>query len=75
MIGTLWLHLKTNHLYVVVGDCLIEATCRPAVLYTLVGGGGPTWARDRDEFMDGRFAEVASAQLKPRTAPEAAHDR
>lgn len=78
MIGTLWVHLKTSHLYVIVGDCQLEATNRPAVLYRLVGGEGPVWARDMEEFMDGRFAEVSGTLIAPRNsihAPEAAHDR
>lgn len=66
MIGTLWLHLKTNHLYVVVGHCQLEATNRRAVLYHRVGGDGPTWAREEAEFLDGRFAEVSAASLEPR---------
>lgn len=66
MIGTMWLHVKTGHLYIVVGECWLEATNAPAVLYHRAGGVGPTWARDREEFLDGRFAQVSGVILEER---------
>lgn len=53
--GELWKHLKSKRIYVVLGACRLEATNRPGVLYTPVGGEGSIWVRDEQEFLDGRF--------------------
>ena len=59
-VGTVWRHRASGHLYAVVGVCQLEATWRPAVLYVRLNNPdavqpeGPI-ARDRDEFLDGRF--------------------
>ena len=59
MIGKLYCHLKSGHIYVVTGECLLEATAKPGVLYRRVNlPDAPLWARDKDEFLDGRFAPV-----------------
>lgn len=61
MNGSLWRHLKTGHLYVIVGECRIEATMEPAYLYARVDEKtrakefGAPWARPKDEFLDGHF--------------------
>lgn len=58
-IGQTWRHVKTETDYTIVGFCLMEKTCQPAVLYTDGGldsfGDAVVWVRDRGEFMDGRF--------------------
>lgn len=63
--GSLWTHLKTAHIYVVVGECQLEATNKPAVLYRQVNhpDGGKVWARDLAEFMDGRFEWFVSGEI------------
>lgn len=53
--GTIWKHIKSGETYAIVGNCLLEATNSPAVLYASTIGDGRVWARDLDEFMDGRF--------------------
>ena len=59
-VGTVWRHRSSGHLYTVVGICQLEATWRPAVLYVWLNNPdavqpeGPI-ARDREEFLDGRF--------------------
>lgn len=55
--GSIWRHLATGGIYIVTGACQIECTNRPGVLYRAltVEMDGPQWARDRDEFLDGRF--------------------
>lgn len=61
--GTLWRHLKTGNIYVIVGPCQMEATWTPGVLYRraddrdALSPMGPI-ARDRSEFCDGRFQPV-----------------
>jgi len=57
-VHTLWKHVKTQQIYVVVGHCLLEATNEPAVLYSHVNGDGDVWARQRLEFCDGRFLQI-----------------
>jgi len=63
--GSLWTHRKTAHIYVVIGECQLEATNRPAVLYRQINhpDGGKLWARDRDEFLDGRFEWFESGEI------------
>jgi hypothetical protein len=56
--GQVWKHLKSGGIYSIVGHCQLEATNRPAVLYASVSGDGRTWARDEEEFMDGRFIKL-----------------
>jgi hypothetical protein len=53
-IGSKWLHLKTDTVYVIRAYCIIEATKTPAVLYQNAAGG-PLWVRPSSEFFDGRF--------------------
>jgi hypothetical protein len=56
----LWCHVKTGGVYEIVGECIIEATNKPAVLYRSVipAPGRSIWARPKDEFFDGRFEKV-----------------
>jgi hypothetical protein len=56
----LWRHVKTGGVYEIVGECIIEATNKPAVLYRSVipAPGRSVWARPKDEFFDGRFEKV-----------------
>jgi hypothetical protein len=56
----LWHHVKTGGVYEIVGECIIEATNKPAVLYRSVipAPGRSIWARPKDEFFDGRFEKV-----------------
>lgn len=56
--GTLWVHLKTGHRYVLVDVCMIEATLTDAALYKSEDGSGPIWCRPLSEFTDGRFEQV-----------------
>lgn len=55
--GSAWRHVKSDHIYVIVGECRLEATGKPAFLYSAPGWDIP-WARDKDEFLDGRFEPV-----------------
>ena len=50
-------HNKTKNLYYLVGECRIEKTNTPAVLYQCVNTG-VVWARPKSEFFDGRFSKV-----------------
>jgi hypothetical protein len=60
-IGGLWRHVKTGHDYVILGQCRLEATNRPGILYRRVNGEDVmTWARDEEEFCDGRFIPVST---------------
>lgn len=73
-IGSRWQHLKTDHTYVVTGHCLLEATAKPAILYKHVDGDGlgrPMWARDAEQFLDGRFFRmpVDGADLEDEEPP------
>lgn len=60
--GDEWLHVKTGGLYELVGECRIEATNTPAVLYQSKKDG-TIWVRSRDEFYDGRFVNTSSAAM------------
>lgn len=55
--GSVWRHVKTGKVYAVIGRCRLEATNRPGVLYTRPEDG-TVWARDADEFLDGRFERL-----------------
>ena len=75
--GTIWLHARTKNYYVVTGLCQLDATNKPAVLYLpMDGSGGRPWARDVDEFLDGRFLNIVpfrfedAAQSEPRRTQE-----
>ena len=56
--GSMWKHLKTGHVYAVIGSCRLEKTGEPAVLYTRPDDG-IVWARVMDEFLDGRFERLS----------------
>jgi len=55
--GTLWQHLKTKHIYIILHNGIIEANMMRAVIYRrLNNDDDPTvWIRPTTEFMDGRF--------------------
>lgn len=58
-VASAWRHQRTGGVYIVMGYCRIEATARPAVLYASVKGDTDMpWARDAEEFTDGRFRRV-----------------
>lgn len=58
-LGRVYKHLKSGGIYAIVGHCQLEATNRPAVLYASTVGDSKIWARDLEEFMDGRFVPVS----------------
>lgn len=55
-VGSRWRHVKTGREYTIIGKCRLEGTNTPAYLY--VGEDGIAWARDMDEFLDGRFVKI-----------------
>jgi hypothetical protein len=57
VVGTVWRHKKSGGVYTVIGTCRLEATNAPAYLYTSTANG-VIWARDMDEFLDGRFENI-----------------
>lgn len=60
-VSTLWRHQKTGGVYVICGECQIEATNEPAVLYSSVQIEGPLWCRPKTEFLDGRFIRLRAS--------------
>lgn len=61
-----WKHLKTHHVYFIVGQCRLEATNEPAFLYVRADDrSGIAWARAKDEFLDGRFARLEDTVTIP----------
>ena len=63
--GSVWEHLKTGHVYSVIGTCRLEATNEPAVLYTRPEDG-IIWARAMDQFLDGRFGRISMPAMSER---------
>lgn len=62
--GSLWTHLKSARLYIVVGECQIESTNEPGVLYRgLNEPNGKLWARSKAEFLDGRFEQFSQGKI------------
>jgi len=58
-IGSVWRHKKTGSVYTIIGACRLEHSNAPAYLYRLAHDpDGITWARDMDEFLDGRFEKI-----------------
>jgi hypothetical protein len=54
-----WRHMKTNHVYFIVGQCRIEALNEAAFLYVRDDDrSGIPWAREKTEFLDGRFVRL-----------------
>lgn len=51
----MFLHLKTSHVYEIVGLTVIEATMEPAVRYCPLGLPEHEFIRPASEFFDGRF--------------------
>ncbi|OXE37515.1 MAG: hypothetical protein CGW95_00965 [Phenylobacterium zucineum] len=57
-VGSNWLHLKSNKKVVIVGHGMLEATARPCFFYN-EEGENVIWARDSEEFLDGRFQQLS----------------
>lgn len=54
-----WKHIKSGNIYVVVGNCFIESTCTPAVMYERESYTDPVvWVRPATEFRE-RFEIVS----------------
>jgi hypothetical protein len=54
-----WRHLKSGKPVIVMGVCLLEKDCGPAVAYReFASPDAPWWVRPLDEFLDGRFEKV-----------------
>jgi hypothetical protein len=59
MIGTSWMHIRTGNVYTIVGECQMEATWEPGVLYVRANGSTKKpIARALAEFTDGRFEQI-----------------
>jgi hypothetical protein len=58
LISTLWRHKKSGAVYVIGGECKIEATNETGILYSSVQNNGPLWCRPKSEFLDGRFLRL-----------------
>ena len=57
--GSRWRHLKSDTDYLVTGHCVLEATGKAAIMYTPMKGPADfAFARDSDEFLDGRFLRL-----------------
>lgn len=54
--GRRWRHVKTGGEYTVIGECRLEATNEPAIVYR--SAHGTVWARSKQEFFDGRFVPI-----------------
>lgn len=63
-IGQMWYHSKTMTTCRITGFCILEATLKPAILYTDGDhdsfGELLVYARDKQEFLDGRFKLIES---------------
>lgn len=57
-VGSNWLHKKSGKKVVIVGHGKLEATNRPRFFYN-EEGDRTIWARDSEEFLDGRFEQLA----------------
>lgn len=57
LIGTVWRHTKSQKIYTIIGECRLEASNEPAVLYT-APQDRVVWARGKDQFLDGRFKQI-----------------
>ena len=69
LIGSTWRHVNTGRVYALVGKCRLEHNNAPAYLYRRTEDG-ITWARDMDEFLDGRFERISfSTSGKDWTTP------
>lgn len=64
MIGTVWRHIKSGHVYMITGLCLLEREWKPAYLYRQLGAPYvPQIARDCEEWHDGRFVRVMAHKV------------
>lgn len=52
-----WKHIKSGGVYKIQGICQLEHNNTRAFLYRSVEGG-PLWAREMSEFLDGRFVKL-----------------
>ena len=55
---TVWVHEKTNKLYVIKTIAMEESTERDVVVYFALGSAHSVFTRPLEEFMDGRFRRV-----------------
>lgn len=58
----IWQHRKSGGLYTIIGECLIEASMTPAVIYKSLFGG-QVWVRPKEEFHDGRFVNIGLDEI------------
>ncbi len=49
--GSVWEHLKSGGVYVILGQCRIEETNTAAIRYISVDGG-TEWVRPEDQFLE-----------------------
>ncbi len=59
-VGDFWRHKESGNVYRVTGFCMLEKSFDLAVLYieeTAIDESLP-WARDKQEFLDGRFEKI-----------------
>lgn len=62
--GSLWVHVATGRLYVVVGACQLVAPDEAGVLYCDVNDpNGLVWTRAEAEFLDGRFERFEEGNI------------
>ena len=53
---TLWVHVKTQHIYEIKGFAICERHMWPVVIYERYDGdAGQVWTRACHQFFDGRF--------------------
>jgi len=52
-----WLHVKSQQYYEIIGYGLLESTLEPIVIYRRRGTDAPLWVRPVAEFFDGRFTQ------------------
>lgn len=57
-VGSNWLHRKSGKKVVIIGHGKLEHNARPCFFYN-EDGDEVIWARDQEEFLDGRFEQLA----------------
>ena len=72
IVGSQWLHIKSQKRYMIVGTCRLESTNSPAYLY--LDDAGIVWARDKDEFLDGRFQRFEPMEEHDEGCPQHGKD-
>lgn len=69
-IGSKWKHAKRGTVYEVIAHAELQMSAdlvdgTELVVYR--GEDGRLWAREEEEFLDGRFTELTAARIEPRT--------